>query len=150
MSDDEHKCAKCCFAERARLRVCVLVLTVLAYLRDTLRILVATDNHLVCDQGTSAKRGLADEHSELIVVQGVWEKDEFRKDDSFIAFEEILKLAQKEEVDLVLLGGDLFHDNKPSRSTIVRAIDILTRYTLSDKPVKFQVLSNQAQNFASG
>lgn len=95
--------------------------------KDTLRILVATDNHL-----------------------GVWEKDEIRKDDSFTAFEEILKLAQKEEVDLVLLGGDLFHDNKPSRSTIVRAIDILTRYTLSDKPVKFQVLSNQAQNFASG
>ena len=80
----------------------------------------------------------------------MWEKDEIRKDDSFVAFEEILKLAQKEEVDLVLLGGDLFHDNKPSRSTIVRAIDILTRYTLSDKPVKFQVLSNQAQNFASG
>lgn len=83
-------------------------------------------------------------------VQGVWEKDEIRKDDSFVAFEEILRLAQKEAVDLVLLGGDLFHDNKPSRSTIVRAIDILSRYALSDKPVQFQVLSNQAQNFASG
>lgn len=83
-------------------------------------------------------------------MQGVWEKDEIRKDDSFIAFEEILQLAQAQAVDLVLLGGDLFHDNKPSRSTIVRAIDILTRYTLSDKPVAFQVVSNQSQNFASG
>ncbi len=83
-------------------------------------------------------------------LQGVWEKDEIRKDDSFITFEEILQLAQQREVDLVLLGGDLFHDNKPSRSTIVRTIDILTRYTLSDKPVAFQIVSNQSQNFASG
>lgn len=83
-------------------------------------------------------------------MQGVWEKDEIRKDDSFVTFEEILQYAQEQAVDLVLLGGDLFHDNKPSRSTIVRAIDILTRYTLSDKPVKFQVLSNQSENFVSG
>ncbi|DBA79384.1 TPA: hypothetical protein ACH3X2_000030 [Trebouxia sp. C0005] len=94
--------------------------------RDTLKILVATDNHL-----------------------GVWEKDEIRKDDSFITFEEILQIAQQQAVDLVLLGGDLFHDNKPSRSTIVRAIDILTRYTLSDKPVAFQVVSDQSVNFVS-
>lgn len=83
-------------------------------------------------------------------MQGVWEKDEIRKDDSFVTFEEILQYAQEQAVDLVLLGGDLFHDNKPSRSTIVRAIDILTRYTLSDKPVNFQVLSNQSENFVSG
>ena len=63
---------------------------------------------------------------------------------------EILQYAQEQAVDLVLLGGDLFHDNKPSRSTIVRAIDIFTRYTLSDKPVNFQVLSNQSENFVSG
>ena len=83
-------------------------------------------------------------------LQGVWEKDEIRKDDSFVTFEEILQYAREQAVDLVLLGGDLFHDNKPSRSTIVRAIDILTRYTLSDKPVNFQVLSNQSENFVSG
>jgi double-strand break repair protein MRE11 len=82
-------------------------------------------------------------------LQGVWEKDEIRKDDSFITFEEILQIAQQQAVDLVLLGGDLFHDNKPSRSTIVRAIDILTRYTLSDKPVAFQVVSDQSVNFVS-
>ncbi len=82
-------------------------------------------------------------------MQGVWEKDEIRKDDSFVTFEEILQIAQQQAVDLVLLGGDLFHDNKPSRSTIVRAIDILTRYTLSDKPVAFQVVSDQSVNFVS-
>jgi len=82
-------------------------------------------------------------------LQGVWENDEIRKDDSFVTFEEILQIAQQQAVDLVLLGGDLFHDNKPSRSTIVRAIDILTRYTLSDKPVAFQVVSDQSVNFVS-
>lgn len=84
------------------------------------------------------------------ILQGVWEKDEIRKDDSFAAFEEILQLAQEQEVDLLLLGGDLFHDNKPSRSTIVRSIELLSRYSLSDRPVAFQILSNQSQNFVSG
>lgn len=83
-------------------------------------------------------------------MQGVWEKDEIRKDDSFTAFEEILQVASDQEVDLLLLGGDLFHDNKPSRSTIVRTIEILTKYSLSDRPVAFQILSNQSQNFVSG
>lgn len=27
--------------------------------------------------------------------------------------EEVLLIAKQEEVDMVLLGGDLFHDNKP-------------------------------------
>lgn len=94
-------------------------------------------------------RSTADKPSK-IPLQGVWEKDEIRKDDSFVTFEEILQYAQEQAVDLVLLGGDLFHDNKPSRSTIVRAIDVFTRYTLSDKPVNFQVLSNQSENFVSG
>ena len=86
----------------------------------------------------------------LSTPQGVWEKDEIRKDDSFTAFEEILQLAQEQEVDLLLLCGDLFHDNKPSRSTIVRSIELLTKYSLSDRPVAFQILSNQSQNFVSG
>ncbi|GJP31646.1 hypothetical protein CLOM_g14710 [Closterium sp. NIES-68] len=87
-------------------------------------ILVATDNHL-----------------------GFMEKDEIRRDDSFAAFEEICKLAQSLQVDFLLLGGDLFHDNKPSRATLVRTIDILRRYCLSDNPVNFQVVSDQTLNF---
>ena len=31
-------------------------------------------------------------------VQGVWEKDEIRKDDSFVTFEEIFDCAKKHEV----------------------------------------------------
>jgi hypothetical protein len=51
------------------------------------------------------------------------------------------------QVDFVLLGGDLFHENKPSRSTLVKTIEILRRYCLNDLPVKFQVVSDQTINF---
>lgn len=93
---------------------------------DILRILVSSDNHL-----------------------GVWEKDEIRKHDSFAAFDEVLQQALEMNVDLVLLGGDLFHENKPSRSTLVRTIDIIKKYCFCDKPVRFQILSEQ-DAFVSG
>ena len=38
-------------------------------------------------------------------LQGVWEKDEIRKDDAMTNFEEILGIATDREVDFVLLGG---------------------------------------------
>jgi hypothetical protein len=59
---------------------------------DILRIMIATDNHL-----------------------GYMEADPVRKEDSFVAFEEIFRVARDHGVDCVLLGGDLFHENKPSR-----------------------------------
>ncbi|XP_073033136.1 double-strand break repair protein MRE11 isoform X2 [Primulina eburnea] len=93
---------------------------------DMLRILVATDCHL-----------------------GYMEKDEIRRHDSFQAFEEICSIAEQKEVDLILLGGDLFHENKPSRSTLVKAIEILRRHCLNDRPVQFQVVSDQTVNFAN-
>ncbi|GJN26300.1 hypothetical protein PR202_gb14222 [Eleusine coracana subsp. coracana] len=91
---------------------------------NTLRVLVATDCHL-----------------------GYMEKDEIRRFDSFQAFEEICSLADQNKVDFILLGGDLFHENKPSRSTLVKTIEILRRYCLNDQPVKFQVVSDQTVNF---
>ncbi|CAH2069999.1 unnamed protein product [Thlaspi arvense] len=93
-------------------------------LSDTLRILVATDCHL-----------------------GYMEKDEIRRHDSFKAFEEICSIAEEKQVDFLLLGGDLFHENKPSRTTLVKAIEILRRHCLNDKPVQFQVVSDQTVNF---
>ncbi|XP_015161502.1 double-strand break repair protein MRE11 isoform X2 [Solanum tuberosum] len=93
---------------------------------NTIRILVATDCHL-----------------------GYMEKDEVRRHDSFQAFEEICSIAEKKQVDFVLLGGDLFHENKPSRATLVKAIEILRRYCLNDQPVQFQVVSDQTVNFAN-
>ncbi|KAL5548020.1 hypothetical protein UlMin_003251 [Ulmus minor] len=91
---------------------------------NTLRILVATDCHL-----------------------GYMEKDEIRRHDSFQAFDEICSIAEQKKVDLLLLGGDLFHENKPSRSTLVKAIEILRRHCLNDHPVQFQVVSDQTVNF---
>lgn len=94
--------------------------------KNTLRVLVATDCHL-----------------------GYMEKDEIRRHDSFESFEEICSIAEKNQVDFVLLGGDLFHENKPSRTTLVKVIEILRRYCLNDQPVQFQVVSDQTVNFAN-
>ncbi|AQK50467.1 MRE11B [Zea mays] len=88
---------------------------------NSLRVLVATDCHL-----------------------GYLEKDEVRGFDSFDTFEEICSLAVKNKVDFLLLCGNLFHENKPSNSTLVKAIEILRRYCMNDCPVQFQVISDQA------
>lgn len=91
---------------------------------DTLRIMVSTDNHL-----------------------GYCESDPVRGLDSFAAFEEVLWLAQKKCCDMVLMAGDLFHENKPSRTTLHKTMDIIRRYTMGPNPVQIQILSNQQQNF---
>lgn len=75
------------------------------------------------------------------------EKDPIRGNDSFNTFEEILQLAKSQEVDLMLLGGDLFHENKPSRSTMYRTMELLRRYCLGDRPVSVEILSDQSLNF---
>ena len=41
--------------------------------------------------------------------------------DSFDSFEEVLEIASLRKVDFVLLGGDLFHDHRPSASTYFKA-----------------------------
>lgn len=38
--------------------------------------------------------------------------------DSFITFEEILYHAREQQVDFILLGGDLFHDTNPSKEAL--------------------------------
>lgn len=83
------------------------------------RALISTDNHL-----------------------GYLEKDPLRGNDSFRAFEEVLALAKSNHVDMVLLGGDLFHDNKPSRRTLVRTMNILRKFCLGDEPVRLAVRSD--------
>ncbi|KAM4699523.1 double-strand break repair protein MRE11 isoform 2-T3 [Discoglossus pictus] len=91
---------------------------------DTFKILVATDIHL-----------------------GYMEKDAVRGNDSFVTFDEILKLAQDNAVDFLLLGGDLFHDNKPSRKTTYTCLELLRKYCMGDRPVQFEILSDQSVNF---
>ena len=63
----------------------------MADIADAFEILVTTDNHL-----------------------GFKEKDKVMGEDSFLAFDEAIKHAHDRDVDFVLLGGDLFHEARPS------------------------------------
>ena len=89
---------------------------------STLRILLSTDNHL-----------------------GYMEKDPIRGNDSFAALEEVLSLARLHKVDLVLLSGDLFHDNKPSRRTLHTTMEIFRRYCMGGEAVHVQIVSDQKE-----
>lgn len=91
---------------------------------DTFKILVTTDNHL-----------------------GYMERDPERGPDSFTSLEEAFDLAKVEEVDFILLGGDLFHENKPSRDCLTRCQKIFRDYTFGDKPIEFEILSDEKKNF---
>ncbi len=89
---------------------------------NTLRVLLSTDNHL-----------------------GYLEKDPIRGNDSFAALEEVLSLARLHNVDLVLLSGDLFHDNKPSRRTLHITMEIFRRYCMGGEAVHVQIVSDQKE-----
>jgi len=67
--------------------------------------------------------------------------------DSFAAFEEVLYLSKRFKCDMVLIAGDLFHDNRPSRRTIHKAMEIIRRYCMGPDPVRIQILSDQTKNF---
>ncbi|KAM0683424.1 meiotic recombination [Mitosporidium daphniae] len=91
---------------------------------STIRIIIATDNHL-----------------------GYMEKDPIRGEDSFLAFQEILETAKARNVDMILLGGDLFHENKPSRKAIYQTIELLRQYTFGDGESYLEFLSDPSINF---
>lgn len=60
--------------------------------------MIATDNHL-----------------------GYKENDKIRGHDSFASFHEIMRIARgTPNLDYLLLGGDLFHEHKPSRKTFFK------------------------------
>jgi double-strand break repair protein MRE11 len=75
------------------------------------------------------------------------ESDPIRKDDSFNSFEEILQIAQQKKVDFILLGGDLFHDSKPSTKTLHQSMTLFRQYCMGDDPCSVEILSDQSQNF---
>ncbi|KAM7535724.1 hypothetical protein Aperf_G00000089358 [Anoplocephala perfoliata] len=94
--------------------------------RNTLRILLTTDNHV-----------------------GYLEKDGIRGSDTFKTLEEVLCLAQHHEVDFILQGGDLFHENRPSIRCLNEVLRLVRTYCLNDRPVGFEILSDPTVNFAS-
>ncbi|KAF8607215.1 DNA repair exonuclease [Ceratobasidium sp. AG-I] len=94
---------------------------------DTIKIMLATDNHI-----------------------GYNERDPIRGQDAINTFKEILELARKNDVDFILLAGDLFHENRPSRDCLYRTIALLREYTLGDKPVQIELLSDPDEGKADG
>ena len=90
----------------------------------TFRVMISTDNHL-----------------------GYLENDPVRSDDSFVSFRETLQAAKDNQVDFVLLGGDLFHDNKPSRATLCKTVNILRQFAFGESPISFEIISDQERNF---
>lgn len=93
---------------------------------DIIRFMVATDNHL-----------------------GWAEKDPIRCNDCFASFEEVLKNAKKKKVDFILLAGDLFHENKPTRRTLHATMELLRKYCLGADPVYIEILNEQEEIFKS-
>jgi double-strand break repair protein MRE11 len=77
----------------------------------------------------------------------LFSKDPIRCDDSLAAFEEILQTAKQRQVDFILLAGDLFHENKPSRRTLHATIELLRTYCLGDDPVFIEILNDQKEIF---
>ncbi|ETW77246.1 hypothetical protein HETIRDRAFT_327725 [Heterobasidion irregulare TC 32-1] len=98
-----------------------------SFLDDTIRIMLATDNHI-----------------------GYLERDPIRGQDSINTFKEILQLAVKNDVDFILLAGDLFHENRPSRDCLYQVMALLREYTLGDKPVEIELMSDPDEGKAAG
>ncbi|RAK97498.1 MRX complex nuclease subunit [Aspergillus ibericus CBS 121593] len=91
---------------------------------ETIRILVSTDNHV-----------------------GYNERDPIRGDDSWKSFHEVMCLAKEHDVDMVLLAGDLFHENKPSRKSMYQVMRSIRMNCLGDKPCELEMLSDASENF---
>ncbi|KAG5438529.1 hypothetical protein PCANB_002633 [Pneumocystis canis] len=87
----------------------------------TLKILISTDNHI-----------------------GYLERDPIRGNDTYYTFEEIMTQARVYDVDMVILCGDLFHENKPSRKTIYQVMKILRLNCLGERPCELEILSDQS------
>ncbi|KAL4863092.1 Mre11 DNA-binding presumed domain-containing protein [Aspergillus spectabilis] len=91
---------------------------------ETIRILVSTDNHV-----------------------GYNERDPIRGDDSWKSFHEVMCLAKERDVDMVLLAGDLFHENKPSRKSMYQVMRSIRMNCLGEKPCELELLSDASENF---
>uniref|UniRef100_A0A914XZP4 Mre11 DNA-binding domain-containing protein n=1 Tax=Panagrolaimus superbus TaxID=310955 RepID=A0A914XZP4_9BILA len=92
--------------------------------QNTIRILIASDIHAGYGEG----KKIIDE-------------------DSFIGLEETLKHATEQDVDFILLGGDLFHESVPSRYTEHKVISLLRKYCLSDREIAIEMISDPQEVF---
>ncbi|TIA53536.1 DNA repair exonuclease [Aureobasidium pullulans] len=91
---------------------------------DTIRVMISTDNHV-----------------------GYGERDPNRGNDSWETFDEIMTMARERDVDMVLLAGDLFHDNKPSRKAMYHVMQSLRKNCFGEKPCELEMLSDASEAF---
>ena len=91
---------------------------------DTIRVLIATDSHV-----------------------GYAERDPIRGDDSWRSFHEVMSLAKDKDVDMILLAGDLFHENKPSRKSMYNVTRSLRMACYGEKPCELEMLSDSSEVF---
>ncbi|KAI5451646.1 meiotic recombination [Naganishia albida] len=89
--------------------------------------MLATDNHLGANQS-----------------------DPIRGQDSLNTFREILEIARERQVDFILLAGDLFHENRPTRACLHQTMAMLREYTLGDRPVQMELLSDPFDGKTAG
>nr|CAD2128714.1 unnamed protein product [Meloidogyne enterolobii] len=85
---------------------------------------------------------------------GYGENKQYIGNDSFESLREVLSNAKEAKVDFVLLAGDLFHENHPSRETQLKVVRLLRTYcTKGEKPdldfVSDPTINFQHSNFPS-
>lgn len=56
-------------------------------------------------------------------------------------------LAKEHDVDMVLLAGDLFHENKPSRKSMYQVMRSLRMNCYGEKPCELEMLSDGSEIF---
>lgn len=93
---------------------------------ESFNFLVTTDNHL-----------------------GFKEDDHLRRKDSYKAFEEALRIARERDVDFILLGGDLFHNNRPSANIEHKCIKIIRQHMNAkvDRGTSFKLVKGNFSHF---
>ncbi|KFD68482.1 hypothetical protein M514_10167 [Trichuris suis] len=91
---------------------------------ESIKLLIATDIHL-----------------------GFAETDPVRRNDSTNTFEEILKIATDRRVDALILGGDLFHDHRPSRAVYYKCVELLRKYCFYDRNVNISLGNDASVHF---
>lgn len=86
----------------------------------TIRLVIATDNHIGC-----------------------YERDAQRSYESYSAFAEVLDGAKNSGADAVLLGGDLFDVNVPTRATQLKTLRLLRTAVMGSTAVYLSAAYNR-------
>lgn len=91
---------------------------------NTISIVLATDVHL-----------------------GYKHDDDILGGDSFKAMEETFQIAERDNADLLLLGGDLFEKNNPKTTVMDRTVNLFKKYVVGKGDIKLKLLSDPVRNF---